>query len=668
MQKKPASVKNGLITKPTNAPKNSNNNHHNLQTNSVQQLKQEKDKQQETVEEQPTTRKRRGRPPVTIEKIKRAKTTSAAIKYSSELDISMKVNLPRKASQDSSAEKFAKEKNSSGAGTDAYLSSPARSLRSSSREKALSIKKERVNHQQKKVTRVQELRDSENDSSTSRNSKSSNSSFAMMSTSESETVKVPSKRGRRKKVVAEQVGNSKSETKKSVLVAQKQTRSARKTGGQRKKKESVVEKVVKKSRKIISDSESEIDTCCNTNELKSGFVTANDSNSHHKPSSILENNDYLNTSSSVDKSVNDITSEPIYKELGDALKMKKELDPTYKIPLKIKKRPYLKTSAFKGNLFNHDDDDYDKNEDCHNADSIAIEPSVSHENHNESQKQHENPKSKEKKNENNKSIMQNLIGEQKEKIENPQLPSNSTPVSSLKSKEIKEKPKKASVKKGEHIEMKKFEQQPVEKALENHVPYDKILEAIRITKTPQRSGKYPNQMDDAMRDRFKAQLRNLEFFTCGNCKFQVTKQHWRRHVIEHGGLSWIEGFEDPIIIKDWNEAVRRLINYLRIYQLESFCCPNCGSEKRSALGHLSHVYVCGQDEEIMENLKSKCEFCEEKAMPYNMPVHRKICKGLVKKEIKYNDFVDDDGDDEEDDEEVSNHSTSGRSKRKAVKK
>lgn len=448
-------------------------------------------------------------------------------------------------------------------------------------------------------------------------------------------------------------------------------------------------------RKVLydSDSDSECAPLVNYNkqcELKS--VISSDFNPQIQ-SSIIERYDYLNkpSPSFADKPKNEnnvITSHPICADLKDIVDKSKEMDPTYLKPPENAKRPYLKTSAFKGNHINSDDSSNHTDSSTKQL-SVSCDDSSIINNTNDSE-----IKENGLQNTTNLGIqdrMKELIKKQKDKI-NSIPKSNEIPVitdsnpsqkikdqMSDKIKKKKPEPKMTSKERPrrkvdiDDTNRKTFEQKVVEKAIEKLVCYDEILEAIRITDPSRKNGRASSAikpLELAKKREYEKKLKNLEHFKCGNCNNLVTKHKWKDHLIDHGSMAWIETFESPIDIKDWNESVRRLNNYMRIYKLENYRCPNCGCDKKSALGHLSHIYICGESDETIEDRKTTCEFCEERVLPYNMSWHKRKCTVINKKENEKSNA--DDGDDEEEIDDGNSRSSSmkdgGRAKRKAGKK
>ncbi|CAO1419015.1 unnamed protein product [Diamesa serratosioi] len=208
-------------------------------------------------------------------------------------------------------------------------------------------------------------------------------------------------------------------------------------------------------------------------------------------------------------------------------------------------------------------------------------------------------------------------------------------------------------------------EEKLEKAIESRVPYDQILTVLRFSSHV--SNGRPTLQEKAAiekkRKETKKLLEALKYFHCGSCQKDVTKQMWHQHWINHGGIAWIDGFEKPFNLNDWEDSLRRFVNNMKTYEVSSLVCAICSEERRSAVGHLSHIIICGFDEETVEARKKECSTCDARMLPFNYPYHKKICTGLV--ELKTNVEV------EEDEDEVAPTSafdSSGRVKRKAVQK
>lgn len=588
-----------------------------------------------------------------------------------------------------------------------------------------------IKNNSKKVTRVQEIRDSEVESSAVKLSESS------LSSSDCENEKKSRRRSSRKskpksdssqkitnffKRESKSVEKNESslETTKSATITIKQEKDngemVKKINGKTNKKQTR-----RSTRKILSESESETEceknTSCKTSELKS--ITPNDFSSQ---STILERYDYLNKPSlSVDKKRKDslISNHPICAELENVLIKSKEQDPTYLKPPEIVKRPYLKTSAFTGNHINSDDtlsvtDSCTQQQPSVSCDDSSVNNITSNPEIQCNAIIMNSPEMNTKPSE-IKDIIKELINKEKDKIhvkykekqqhdvqqQLEEISNNkrktksreSTPgaphvtrsvrqkrentpkaqMSSKKPRNIKETERSITKRKME-VEKKVFVQEETEDAVEKMVCYDDIIEAIRISDPPRKNGRASSvikPLEAKKKIEIESKLRSLKHFKCGSCTCLVTKHKWKYHLIDHGGMAWIDSFESPIDINDWNESIRRLNNYMRIYKLECYVCPNCDCIKKSALGHLSHIYTCGEDEETIERRKAQCQYCEERVMPFIMSSHRSKCKGLNKQKTTASEIIAEDGDDEEDANDVNSRESSvtgGRAKRKAGKK
>lgn len=643
-----------------------------------------------TAEDPP--KKRRGHP-IAASTAKKPKPAGNSIKK----EETIQANHPRKlslrgSSRESSIEStHSKETKSPMKTAEISKYSPSESLRSSSRDSLLktAITKDSSTKKQqpKKVTRVQELSKRETESSIAKKGEKSESSSEHESDGKKSNQKWTKKKSADLSHKITSYFKKETISPEAVVIADvppvESVNNKKKLNGKAK---------TRQKRKIItstdSDSDSESLARLKNSELKS---TQNDSNSQKTPSSIIERYDYLNKSSTDEKKKkkSSLSDFPICDELKTAMEKSKKSDPTYIKPPDVVKRPYLITSAFTGNQTANSDDS------SHILDSNE-QPSVSRDDSSLINSSAENTCMDFKDSKIGiKNIMKDLISKQKQKIEMCQLKieiptsTESTPSVSPRTGRISKKkhsqdkskiPRKPPTPRTPRIKVKEdlvdkavFKQEPLENADEELVCYSDIIEAIRITVPPRVNGKAVSssrQFDSKKKAELQKKLTALGHFKCGNCNYLVTKHKWKDHIMTHGGLAWLDGFESPIDINDWNESVRRLINNMRIYKLEFFACPNCKHEKRSALGHLSHVYTCGEEEATIESRKWTCQSCSERILPYNMSAHRQKCKILnkeVKQEINLN------GDDEEDDDDETSKSSSvtnksGRGKRKAGKK
>lgn len=379
-------------------------------------------------------------------------------------------------------------------------------------------------------------------------------------------------------------------------------------------------------------------------------------------SDVIIYHDYLNTSSSsIDKRKREgIIDESVIEKVNEAIEKQKSTDPTFREPLQRVKRPYLRTSAFKGNQDDNNikqesvEHDSSSNDTPEDSDSVLIDLS----NVEQSAKIEEAQP-----NISLKEIMNSLITGKETFIETK----NKKPKVHKINVKKKETPKKKPLKVYIAAPKKVFEQEPLEHAVEAEVPYDSIIETIRISNPPRsnKSGKAVwtgLKFDSQEKKSWHNKLKKLKHFRCGMCKFLVTKHKWKQHLESHGVFAYIENFEAPLNISDWNESLRRIIQYCKIYKIDILKCPNCDSVKKSPLGQMCHIFVCGEETETLESRKLLCEFCNIRVMPFSMSLHKKTCKGLqvnAEEDIAPSSISDG---------ESIVYNTSGRAKRKAVQK
>jgi hypothetical protein len=378
-------------------------------------------------------------------------------------------------------------------------------------------------------------------------------------------------------------------------------------------------------------------------ELKSRLAPL-DSNSNKK-SSILIRNNYLKSS---DKRATKERTEmnSMMEKLEMAIAKKKGDDPTYVEPPVIVKRSRLRTSAFKGT---DNDSECSNDEDIQTSSVLNTDgPSVS--------------SSRASSTDRSNQSLQGLMGKEKQKMIQASLE---------KSQTLEKRRGRRRVQESSQVAKKVFVQEPLEDAIESEVPYFEILQSIKVATVSKKNGRSSlksSKEDESRREENLESLRALKFFRCGSCGFEVTKHKWVEHFLMHGGLAWVDGMDVPILLKDWNEALRRTIHAFKIYNQTFLKCPNCAEAKRSALGHLSHILVCGENETAIEEKKVPCAHCNERFLPFYASAHKTKCSGLATIVQKADDG--DDEDDLESDTEALPESlnSSGRQKRKAVKK
>jgi hypothetical protein len=505
-----------------------------------------------------------------------------------------------------------------------------RVLRSSSREKE-KVPEIMIAEKKKKVTRVEELKNGESDSNSSeidsinRKSKLATTKRLLIKSEKESTVieTEGKKRGRKKRSSIE-----KSENKKKVVGTSR-------------------------SKMIIFSSDSDDNDNDNLLQRNREFKSeASDSNSNHK-SSILERNDYLKFSSLDKRQNKDSSLRPLVTKIRNVLSERKKHDVIPVSAPVVKKRSYLRSSAFTGNHDQESDEEPSVSKDnsvaTDNAKKTNSETNVAH----------------------FKSLLEKLnendnVEPKKEETKVEEI------IKTVEKGKRGRKKREIVLTEDPNVKKRIFTQEPVEKSKENLVPYDLILDSIRFSAPAKKVGRLSTSAKKEEEEKqriLRVELEKLEYFSCGNCKNRITKHKWREHVIDHGGLTWIENYESSIDLNEWNESLRRLVNCMKYYKLEAFNCQNCKIEKKSALGHLSHIYVCCEDLETIEARKHECPLCKERMMPYNMSHHKLKCTN-VKAESVDETIAGNEGDDEQDENDDTGcpDALTGRLKRRAVKK
>lgn len=386
-------------------------------------------------------------------------------------------------------------------------------------------------------------------------------------------------------------------------------------------------------------------------ELESRLAPSLDFNSTSEPSML---NVYFQSSDKrATKARTEINS--MMEKLETTIVKKKEKDPSYVEPPAVEKRARLRTSAFKGT---------DNESECSNDEDIQ-ESSVLNTDGPSVSSSRASSAERSNKSLNLRGRMKDLIEKEKQKL------TKTSSKNSTKVDETFEKRRGRRAPELSGIAKKVFTQTPLEAAIESKVPYEEILQSIKastIAKIGRSTIKF-NKEEEVRREENLKALRALKFFRCGSCQFEVTKHKWSEHFLEHGGLAWIDGFDAPILLSDWNEAIRRTIHSFKIYNQISMKCPNCFEEKRSALGHLSHVLICGESETALEEKKIPCAHCNERFLPFTASAHKSKCSGLVTIAQQVNDSNNEgDQDSEKDETSPDSLNLSGRQKRKAGKK
>lgn len=104
---------------------------------------------------------------------------------------------------------------------------------------------------------------------------------------------------------------------------------------------------------------------------------------------------------------------------------------------------------------------------------------------------------------------------------------------------------------------------------------------------------------------------NQPKFTCGNCQQLIAHSKWKAHEAMHIGVTWRIGIDEPIDVNDSQAMARTMIRYMKHKKIQYLKCEKCGEKKKSAVGYISHIEVCGLTPDEIKALKAECEFCKK---------------------------------------------------------
>lgn len=129
--------------------------------------------------------------------------------------------------------------------------------------------------------------------------------------------------------------------------------------------------------------------------------------------------------------------------------------------------------------------------------------------------------------------------------------------------------------------------------------------------TTNQSIKEENEMADATSPKY----------TCGNCKENVLQKKWKAHEAIHYGVTWRDGIDEAIDCDDSAAVNRLMIKFMKAHKLPYFRCPKCSEKKKSALGYISHVDLCGLTPDEIKAMKAECPYCKQLYRKISLPSH-----------------------------------------------
>lgn len=109
--------------------------------------------------------------------------------------------------------------------------------------------------------------------------------------------------------------------------------------------------------------------------------------------------------------------------------------------------------------------------------------------------------------------------------------------------------------------------------------------------------------------------------TCGNCREDVPTQTWKKHLSSHYGLGWREGIDACLDLNDDALITRVMTQFLKKNKISYLVCAKCGEKKKSSVGYISHMQVCGLSAEELANARVKCEHCGKTYRKVSLPSH-----------------------------------------------
>lgn len=119
-----------------------------------------------------------------------------------------------------------------------------------------------------------------------------------------------------------------------------------------------------------------------------------------------------------------------------------------------------------------------------------------------------------------------------------------------------------------------------------------------------------------------AQLNSGPKFKCGNCQLEIPKSRWKAHELQHFGVTYRVGIDEAIDVDDAGTQCRIITRYIKHNKIQYLKCTKCGEKKRSALGYISHVEVCGLTQDEVISMKAECEYCKKLYRKVSLPSHQ----------------------------------------------
>lgn len=83
-----------------------------------------------------------------------------------------------------------------------------------------------------------------------------------------------------------------------------------------------------------------------------------------------------------------------------------------------------------------------------------------------------------------------------------------------------------------------------------------------------------------------------------------------------------------------NSKANKIMVYMKMHKMNSLKCHNCPDIKRSAIGYLSHLEVCGLTKEQRKDMMYQCPHCPSVLRKVSIQSHNEYCSGLRQQRLQ----------------------------------
>lgn len=110
-------------------------------------------------------------------------------------------------------------------------------------------------------------------------------------------------------------------------------------------------------------------------------------------------------------------------------------------------------------------------------------------------------------------------------------------------------------------------------------------------------------------------------YTCGNCNEIVEHSKWKGHVAKHYGVTWRMDIDEAIDVNDEQVMKHIMSRFMKTAKLQHFKCAKCLQTKRSVVGFISHIEICGLTQDEIVALKTECPHCKRLYRKVSLEIH-----------------------------------------------